>query len=50
MDRENFWEIKAFTIVPNHIKYLGVMLTKHGKVLHDINFKTLKKKLKISGD
>ena len=31
-------EITAFTIVTNHIKYLGVTLTKEVKDLYDKNF------------
>jgi len=34
-----------FTIVPNNIKYLGVILTKQVKELYDKNFKSLKKEI-----
>ena len=34
-----------FTIVTNHIKYLGVTLTKEVKDLYDKNFKSLKKEI-----
>jgi hypothetical protein len=35
-----------FTIVINNIKYLGVILVKEVKDLHDKNFKSLKKEIK----
>jgi hypothetical protein len=34
------------TIVTNSIKYLGVMLTKQGEDIHDMNYKSLKKEIK----
>ena len=34
-----------FTIVTNHMKYLGVTLTKQLKDLYDKNFKSLKKEI-----
>jgi hypothetical protein len=43
-------ETIPFSIVTNNIKYLGVILTKEVKNLYDKNFKTLRKKLKISED
>lgn len=36
-------EMTPFIIVTNHIRYLGVTLTKQVKVLGDKNFKSLKK-------
>jgi hypothetical protein len=39
-------ETTPFTIVPNYIKYLGVILTKQVKDLYDKNFKSLKKEIK----
>ena len=39
-----------FSIVTNNIKYLGFTLTKEVKDLHDKNFKSLKKEIKISED
>jgi hypothetical protein len=35
-----------FTIVPNNIKYLHVLLTKQGEDLYDKNLKYLKKEIK----
>jgi hypothetical protein len=43
-------ETTPFTIVTKNVKYLGVTLTKEVKDLYDKNFKSLKKKLKISED
>ena len=43
-------ETTPFSIVINNIKYLGMTLTKEVKDLYDKNFKSLKKKLKISED
>ena len=42
--------LSPFTIVRNNIKYLGMTLTRQVKDLYDRNFKSLKKKLKISED
>jgi hypothetical protein len=39
-------ETTPFTIVTNHIKYLGVNLPKEVKDLYDKNFKFLKKEIK----
>jgi hypothetical protein len=39
-------EMTPFTIVTNHMKYLGVTLTKQVKDLYDKNFKYLKKEIK----
>ena len=39
-------ETTPFTVVTNHIKYLGVTLTKEVKDLYDKNFKSLKKEIK----
>jgi hypothetical protein len=39
-------ETTSFKIVTNIIKYLGVILTKEVKDLHDKNFKSLKKEIK----
>jgi len=39
-------ETTPFTIVTNNIKYRGVTLTKEVKDLYDMNFKSLKKKIK----
>jgi hypothetical protein len=39
-------EMTAFTIVINHIKYLGVTLATQVKDLYDKNFKSLKKEIK----
>jgi hypothetical protein len=33
----------SFTVASNNIKYLGVTLTKQMKIVHDKNFKSLKK-------
>ena len=38
----------CFTIATNNIKYLGVILTIQMKDLHDKNFKSLKKEMRIS--
>ena len=43
-------ESMPFTIVINNIKYLGVTITKQVKGLYDKNFKSLRKKSKISED
>ena len=43
-------ETTSFTIVTNNMKYLGVTLKKQVKELYDKNFKSLRKKLKISED
>ena len=43
-------ETIPFTIVTNNIKCLGVTLTKQVKDLYDKNFKSPKKKSKISED
>ena len=43
-------ELSPFTIVTNNIKYLDVTQTKQLKDLYDKNFKSLKKKMKISED
>ena len=39
-------DLTPFTVVTNHIKYLGVNLTKQVKDLYDKNFKSLKKEIK----
>jgi hypothetical protein len=39
-------ETTPFTVVTINIKYLGVTLTKELKDLYDMNFKSLKKKIK----
>jgi len=47
-DKQAEQEIKemiSFKIVPNNVKYLGVILTKQVKDLYDKNYKTLKKEI-----
>jgi len=38
-------KITLFTILPNNIKYLGVMLTKEVKDQYEKNFKCMKKEI-----
>ena len=49
-DENEIRETTPFPIVMNIIKYLGMTLTKEVKDLYDKNFKSLRKKLKISED